>query len=133
MTLLILTITSAIFLFAMVLARIFEARTGKNIWRSIGFGAVLNSLEKFFEKVARDLSQFDAKNIAEYLKNTWHVLNVFYHALQRLATEKITENRFVPPTNGNKAASFYLKTIKEHKEKVHDSFVLSDNEEDKIE
>ena len=119
MTLLTLIIVSSLVLTILVIARIYESKKGRNIWHTVGLSGTLNWLEKKFSNIADNVAHFDSKNIAEYIKNTWHILTVFYHALQRLATEKITENRAVPPSNGNKAASFYLKSIKEHKEKTH--------------
>jgi len=131
--LLIFIIVSAFILSFLVAARVFEERKGRNIWKSLGMGGLLAWLERSFETIADNISHFDAKNIAEYVKNTWHVLKIFYIALQRLATEKIAQDRFTPSENGNKAASFYLKSIKEHKEKVHDTYSPSTDMEDKVE
>lgn len=117
MTLLVTILVSSAILAGLILARVYEIKSGKNVWRMLGLAGALTALERYFSKAIDRVSNFDSKNIAEHLKNMWRVLKVFYFALQRLATEKVAQDRQTASQNGNRAASFYLKEIKEHKEK----------------
>ena len=110
---------SAGLLGALIMAKIYENKTGRSMWQKFRIEELRHKLEKKFSAILEWFHAFEIKHIYSYLGETWFVLKQFYGAVQKLTVERFEKIGSGNATyNGNKAASFYLKTIKEHKDKA---------------
>ncbi len=110
---------SASILGALIVAKLYENRTGLSMWQKFKIERYRHKLEKNSSSVLTWWRTFEVGHIFPYLKETWFVLRQFYTAVQKLTVEKFEKiGSGSASYNGNKAASFYLKSIKEHKDKV---------------
>jgi hypothetical protein len=128
-----LALISLLSLTVMVLFKLYEDRSGRSIWSVLGMGAIYHWMEKRILQGLHKLQEFDSKILIDKIKESGLVLMNFYFAVQRIISQKLFSRApSMPDNSGNKAASFYLKTIKEHKERTNHDIVtveVDDGEE----
>lgn len=109
---------SAVILGSLIVAKFYENKTGNSVWKMFKIEDFKHRLEKSSSEFILKVRAFEAKHIMLHLSEVWFVLKQFYQAVQKLTVERFERIGTGGTYNGNKAASFYLKTIKEHKDKT---------------
>lgn len=120
MTSAIIIIISALAIIGLVGFKMYELRSGRTVWRKLGLEKLANWIEDRAEKIQFGLHKWDSSNVSYYVRESGLILLQFYRALQRISAERFAAiSNPEPQDHGNRAASFYLKNIKEHKDRVH--------------
>jgi hypothetical protein len=122
MKLLFVILLSIVAIIIIIASRRHEDKTGRSYWSFFGADGLLRKMDAKLSNIWKALSVFQAKNLIVYMRRTGEVLKNFYIALQKVTARKIAAIGNPSVTDhGNRAASFYLKNIKEHKDNQIDS------------
>jgi hypothetical protein len=101
----------------MVLMKLYEQRVGQSIWQKFGLDGLRRRLEINVHKLIKISSMINARNFKLLFFAIWRQLKKFYQLIQEKTALRISKiGRPSADSHNNKAASFYLKNIKEHKE-----------------